>query len=62
MMTLLDAIIQSLSCAGEYNRDNQAAPALVVWPDKGCLWGEERDNSSRLGLADGRILGREIKI
>jgi len=33
-MTVLDAIIQSLSRAGEYNRDDQVAPAVILWPDK----------------------------
>ena len=28
-MTVLDAIIQSLSRAGEYNRDDQVAPAVI---------------------------------
>ena len=37
-MTLLDALIQSLSRAGEYNRDNQVAPAVILWPDKERLW------------------------
>ena len=38
-MTILDAIIQSLSCAGEYNRDDQVAPAVILWPDKERQWG-----------------------
>jgi hypothetical protein len=33
-MTVLDAIIQSLSRAGEHNRDDQVAPAVTLWPDK----------------------------
>jgi hypothetical protein len=37
-MTVLDAIIQSLSRAGEYNRDDQRAPALIRWPDKERPW------------------------
>jgi hypothetical protein len=37
-MTLLDAIIQSLSRAGEYNRDDQVAPAVILWPDKARQW------------------------
>jgi hypothetical protein len=38
LMTVLDAIIQSLSRAGEYNRDDQVAPAMILWPDKGRQW------------------------
>jgi hypothetical protein len=37
-MTVLDAIIQSLSRAGEYNRDDQVAPAAILWPDKERQW------------------------
>ncbi len=37
-MTVLDAIIQSLSRAGEYNRDDQVAPAVILWPDKEHQW------------------------
>jgi hypothetical protein len=37
-VTLLDAIIQSLGRAGEFNRDDQVAPAVVLWPDKERLW------------------------
>jgi len=37
-MTFLDAIIQSLSRAGEYNRDDQVAPAVILWPDKERQW------------------------
>lgn len=37
-MTVLDAIIQSLSRAGEYNPDDQVAPAVIVWPDKEHQW------------------------
>jgi hypothetical protein len=33
-ITVLDTIIQSLSRAGEYNRDDQVAPAVILWPDK----------------------------
>ncbi len=33
-MTLLDALIQSVTRAGEYNRDDQVAPAVILWPDK----------------------------
>jgi hypothetical protein len=37
-MTILDAIIQSLSRAGEYNQDDQVAPAVILWPDKERQW------------------------
>jgi hypothetical protein len=37
-MTVLDAILQSLSRAGEYNRDDQVAPAVILWPDKERQW------------------------
>ena len=37
-MTVLDAIIQSLSRAGEFNRDDQVAPAVILWPDKERQW------------------------
>ena len=37
-MTLLDALIQSVTRAGEYNRDDQVAPAVVLWPDKERQW------------------------
>jgi len=37
-MTVLDAIIQSLSRAGESNRDDQVAPAVILWPDKERQW------------------------
>jgi hypothetical protein len=37
-MTLIDAIIHSLSQAGEYNRDDMVAPAMILWPDKERQW------------------------
>jgi hypothetical protein len=37
-MTVLDALLLSLSRAGEYNRDDQVAPAVVLWPDKERQW------------------------
>ena len=37
-MTLLDALIQSVNRAGEFNRDDQVAPAMVLWPDKERQW------------------------
>ena len=54
-MTILDAIIQSLS------RDDQAGPAVEVWPDKGpdwsgYPWGEDRDGGRHLRVLEkGRI-------
>ena len=38
LMTFLDATIQSFNRAGEYNRDDQVAPAVVLWPDKERQW------------------------
>jgi len=37
-MTVLEAITQSLGRAGEYNRDDQVAPAVILWPDKERQW------------------------
>jgi len=37
-MTVLEALIQSLNRAGEYNRDDQVAPAVILWPDKERQW------------------------
>jgi hypothetical protein len=37
-MKIFDALIQSLSRAGEYNRDDQVAPAVILWPDKERQW------------------------
>jgi hypothetical protein len=37
-MTMLDAIIQSLRRAGEYNQDDQVVPAVILWPDKERQW------------------------
>jgi hypothetical protein len=37
-MTLLDAFIQSLSRASADNRDDQVAPAVILWPDKERPW------------------------
>jgi len=37
-MTILDSLIASLSRAGEYNRDDQVAPAVILWPDKERQW------------------------
>ncbi len=37
-MTVLEALIQSLSRTGEYNRDDQVAPAVILWPDKERQW------------------------
>jgi hypothetical protein len=37
-ITLLDALLEALQRAGTYNRNDQAAPAAVLWPDKERLW------------------------
>ena len=37
-MAIIDALIQSLSRAGEYNADDQATPAVILWPDKERQW------------------------
>ena len=37
-MTVLDSIVQSLSRAGECNRDDQVEPAVILWPDKERHW------------------------
>ena len=37
-MTFLDAIIKSLTRAGEFNHDDQVAPAVILWPDKERQW------------------------
>ena len=37
-MTVLDALLQSLTRAGEYNRYDQVAPAVILWPDKERQW------------------------
>ena len=37
-MTVLDALIRSFSRAGEYNRDDQVPPAVILWPDKERQW------------------------
>ena len=34
----VDALIQSVTRAGEYNRDDQVAPAVILWPDKERQW------------------------
>jgi len=36
--TLLDALVEALSAAGTYNRNDQVAPAAVLWPDKERQW------------------------
>lgn len=36
--TLLDALGEALSQAGQYNKDDQAAPAAILWPDKERQW------------------------
>ncbi len=38
-MTIQDAIIQALTWVGEdYNRNDQVAPAVILWPDKDRQW------------------------
>ena len=37
-ITLFQALLDALQRAGTYNRNDQAAPAAVLWPDKECLW------------------------
>ena len=37
-MTVLDSLITSLSRVGEYNGDDQVAPAVILWPDKERRW------------------------
>jgi hypothetical protein len=36
--TLLAALVEALQRASVYNRNDQAAPAAVLWPDKERLW------------------------
>ncbi len=36
--TLLDALIASIVEAGQYNRNDQIAPVVVLWPDKTRQW------------------------
>jgi hypothetical protein len=36
--TLLDTLVEALQRAGTYNRNDQTAPAAVLWPDKERLW------------------------
>lgn len=36
--TVLDELLGSLGGAGEYNPDDQAAPAAILWTDKERLW------------------------
>ena len=37
-MTVLEALIHSVTRAGEFNRDDQVGPAVVLWPDKDRQW------------------------
>ncbi len=37
-MTVLDALIEALRAAGRYDRNDQVAPAAVLWPDKDRQW------------------------
>ncbi|MGV8040232.1 MAG: hypothetical protein AB2L07_09180 [Thermoanaerobaculaceae bacterium] len=36
--TVLDALVAALKAAGEYNRNDQVAPAAVLWPDGERRW------------------------
>ncbi len=36
--TFLDAVVAQLLEAGEYNRNDQVAPAAVLWPDEQRQW------------------------
>lgn len=36
--TLFDILVDTLKRAGSYNRNDQAAPAAVLWPDKDRVW------------------------
>ena len=38
MVTFLDSIVEALEGAGSYNRNDQSAPAAVIWPDKDRQW------------------------
>ncbi len=49
-MTIFNAVIQSFSRAGDYNRDDQIAPAVILWRKK-----ERQDEGSQLGAA-----GRDV--
>jgi len=37
-ITFLDALIDALERAGNYNKNDQVAPAAVLWPDKERQW------------------------
>ena len=36
--TLVEALLAALKRASIYNRNDQIAPAAVLWPDKERLW------------------------
>jgi len=36
--TVLDALVEALRAASEYNKQDQAPPAAVLWPDKDLQW------------------------
>lgn len=55
-MTLLDAIVQSLSLAGEYPLDDRVAPAAILWLEKKRQW-ESLLPGLRERLPDLRTLG-----
>ncbi len=37
-LTFLEALVEALRRAGNYNRNDQAAPVAVLWPDKERQW------------------------
>ncbi len=36
--TVFDALLKSLHKSAEYNRNDQVAPAVILWPDNECQW------------------------
>lgn len=38
MSTVLDSLLTALSKAADYNRNDQAAPAVILWPDEARQW------------------------
>lgn len=37
-ITFLDKLVEALVKAGDFNREDQVAPAAILWPDKGSHW------------------------
>jgi len=37
-LTVLDALVAALRCAGSYNKNDQCPPATILWPDKERQW------------------------